>query len=163
MSTVKLGPAVAQRISVAIDRSDRSPETKSQFCGDRHHAGVPSAGQPVRLLISPSVVSAGKSVNVRLENRGKVRLSYGVAPAVDKLVSGEWRPQVFTQHGHPVGFPSIELSLPPRQLSACLDVPVSKSWEPGLYRVGFSVEKVAAGGAQVQHIEPMAFFRVRHQ
>jgi hypothetical protein len=92
-------------------------------------------------------------------NTGQAVLEYGVKPEVDQLVHGLWHPRPFVQDGVPVGFPGIILKLKPHTTSTCMEVPVSDSWRPGLYRVWFEVEAERNQDA-VSELQPTAYFRV---
>gem|GEM_PF-5174231 len=160
LSPRDLSQLVAKKITVSQARDERLSRSGARFCGARDISKKAVSMSDIRLIVNPSVVSSGQPLNARLENLGDVDLGYGPVPMADKLVAGGWRRQVFTEGGRPVGFPSIELSLPAHSLSSCLSVPVPREWGPGLYRLRFSVEGSGRDSGHPQPA-PTAYFKIR--
>ena len=108
------------------------------------------------LFLNRRVVRPGGTLWAAIENRGTEELTYGVAPMVKRQIGETWVGQPFPG----MDFPLLALTIDPRTLSTCIEIPVPKSWKPGLYRVNF---EVSARGS-VDQIEGPGFpsyFRVR--
>jgi hypothetical protein len=112
-----------------------------------------------RLAVNRPSLVAGRRMFAVIENLGMASLAYGVTPSVDHLVGGEWHPRQLRRNGQRVLFPTISLELKPRTRSTCIEVPISASWQPGLYRVWFPVARWG-GKASEPVLWPMSYFRV---
>lgn len=130
--------AVARReLSTTKGRVGR----KSELCTRDWIGPQENDAVAAKLLIDRRRVLPGTRIFVRIENLGRAALGYGEAPKIDRLDSGRW-------HGVSVGSLGMLLELRPRSTSSCLEVPVSDSWRPGLYRMSFEVEEIDnQGGA----------------
>lgn len=149
--------AVAKEISLAEQRLKW--DSRQEFCG--HVFRGRSVEQPTAagLVLERSSVRSGARTFARIENRGRDALAYGVEPQFDQLVGHTWHPRRVVREDHSVGF-SLELvELKPHTASGCLEVPISDTWRPGLYRVRFSLEGWEHRGSG-QPIRPAAYFRV---
>lgn len=133
--------------------------SRATFCRQPWSGPGRSRRSAAKLLLDKAVVIPGRRMFAVLVNTGQAVLEYGVKPEVDELVHGLWHPRAFVQGGVPVGFPGVLLELTQHMTSTCLEVPVSDSWRPGLYRVWFKVESVGGQGA-VSELQPTAYFRV---
>lgn len=149
--------AVAKEISLAEQRQEGG--SRQEFCvpvGRGRSVKQPTAAG---VVLERSSVRSGARTFARIENRGTAALAYGVEPQFDQLVGDTWHPRRVVRDGHPVGF-SLELTeLKPHTASGCLEVPISDTWHPGLYRVRFSLESWEHRGSGPA-IQPVAYFRV---
>jgi len=150
--------AVVKKIDQA--ESTRDWGTWQEFCGLALRVRAVRRPIAAGLVLDRSSVRSGGRAFARIENRGTAALAYGSEPQFDQLVSGMWHPRRVVREGHRVGF-SLQLAeLKARKVSGCLEIPMSDTWNPGLYRVRVAVEGWDDRGSG-ETVAPAAYFRVR--
>ncbi|HET6997660.1 MAG TPA: hypothetical protein VFI03_03640 [Solirubrobacterales bacterium] len=151
----------SEQVVRSIQKAERDHDWKNwhQFC--QAQLGRPRVDPPMaaRLVLERTSIVGETRTFGRIVNGGTDPLVYGMEPIVDRLVDESWYPQRFVQDGTGVGFNLAIHELRPHQVSGCIEIPISDSWRPGLYRVRFSLESSDDQGSD-QTIQPGAYFRV---
>lgn len=144
---------------IHFEEEATSGMTRKEFCQARWAGPQVHQRVAAKVAVNPPKAVAGQRVFAVIENLGTTSLAYGVAPTVDQLVGGEWRPRQILEQGQQIVFPTISLELEPRARSTCLEVPVPVKWHQGLYRVGFRVEPWGKKEKE-SSLEPVGYFHV---
>src|SRR5215213_1860347 len=155
------GGSTAKGVGAAIRRQidDTGPAVSKEVFCRRGWVGSPHGEEATaKLLLNRWSAPPGGRIHAYLENVGSTVLKYEMIPAVDRLANGRWVPQRFVRDGVRVGFPTSSLELMPESTSTCVEVPVSDTWQTGLYRVWIPV--VPAGDSTEAPERPAAYFRV---
>jgi len=159
--TPELEEGNAEQVIGSIHRAERDRSWKNwhQFCQTRW--GRVRVDQPMtaRLVLESTSITAETRTFAQIINVGTEPLAYEIEPIVDRLVGESWYPQRFVRDDTGVGFNLALYELRPHQASGCIEIPISDTWRPGLYRVRFSLESWDDRGSG-QAIQPGAYFRV---
>jgi hypothetical protein len=110
------------------------------------------------LFLNRQSVQPGGRLWAAIENRGNSELAYGIEPLVKRRVGSEWVIQLFPD----MAFPLLEITIDPKAVSMCIEVPIPSTWKPGLYRVNFEVSPYDS----LDRVEGPGFpsyFRIRSQ
>lgn len=150
-----------QEVVKSIRKAERGRHWKNwnQFCQGRWGRARVDRPMAARLVLESTSITGETRTFGRIINAGTDPLAYGMEPIVDRLVGESWYPQRFVQDGTGVGFNLGLYELKPHQVSGCIEIPISDTWLPGLYRVRFSLESWDDRGSG-QAIQPGAYFRV---
>jgi hypothetical protein len=150
-----------EQVVRSIHKAERDSDWQNwhQFCRARWGGVRVDRPMAARLVLESTSITAETRTFVRIRNAGTDSLAYGSEPIVDRLVGGSWYPQRFVRDGTGVGFDLALYELKPHHASGCLEIPISDTWRPGLYRVRFSLES-RDGRDSGQAIQPAAYFRV---
>lgn len=132
----------------AVEADLIRPPKAGERC-DRTWQG-PSEKQAVAatLFLDRRVARPGGTLWAAIENRGDSDLTYGIEPLVERRMGSEWVDQVFPG----MAFPLLALTVDPKTVSVCIEVPIPRAWRPGLYRVSLevtpddSVERIGGPG-----------------
>jgi hypothetical protein len=153
-------PATISREVMAQDQVKVAEEgpSKESRCGGRWFGTHESAGN-ARVLISDRVVEVGSVLFARIQTLTKLRTQYGLSPSASQLLKGKWYPRRIERKGLPIAYPGSLLESRMRSLSPCVEVPVSSSWHPGLYRIEFEV-RASKGSEPDEDVPISAVFRV---
>lgn len=145
--------------SIQKAEGDRDWQNWHQFCRTRWARARVARPMAVRLVLESTSIKGETRTFGRIINGDNDPLAYGNEPIVDRLVGESWYPQRFVRDGTGVGFNLALHELRPHQASGCIEIPISDTWRPGLYRVRFSLESWDDRGSG-QSIQPGAYFRV---
>lgn len=150
-----------EQVVRSIQKAERNRDWKNwhQFCQTRLDRSRVDRPAVVRLVLESTRITRETRTFGRLINGDAESLAYGSEPIVDRLVGESWHPQRFVRDGVGVGFNLALYELRPHRASGCLEIPISETWRPGLYRVRFSLEGRDDRGSG-QAIRPAAYFRV---
>jgi len=108
----------------------------------------------VRLGLNVEAVVPGRSLRLRVENRGSESVTYGYAYRLARRKDGLWVNQ-------PVGpFLGAKLFAPAGTAGPCQEVHISRDTLPGLYRVTKKI--LSAGSVQREPRIIRVTFQVRH-
>lgn len=150
-----------EQVVKRIQRAGREQDWKNwhAFCRSRwHRVGIDGA-KAARLILESTNITAETRTFARIVNVGSDPLAHGGEPFVDRLVDEHWYPQRFVRDGTGVGFNLARYELKSQRASGCIEIPISETWRPGLYRVRFSLESWDDRGSS-RTIRPAAYFRV---
>jgi hypothetical protein len=150
-----------EQVVRSIQKAERDRDWKNwhQFCQTRWGRARVDRPMAARLVLESTSITAETRTFVQIINAGTDPLAYGNEPIVGRLVGESWYPQRFVRNGTGVGFNLALYELRPHQVSGCIEIPISDTWRPGLYRVRFSLESWDDRGSG-QAIQPGAYFRV---
>lgn len=145
--------------SIKKAEGDRHWKNWHQFCQARLSRARIDRPMAARLVLENTKITGETRTFGRIVNEGTDPLAYGMEPSVDRLIGESWYPQRFVRDGTGVGFNLALSELKPQQVLGCIEIPISDTWRPGLYRVRFSLESWDDRGSG-QAIQPSAYFRV---
>lgn len=150
-----------EQIAKSIQKAEhhRDWESWHQFCRARWDTARIGRPKEVRLVLNSTKITRETRTFGRILNGDINSITYGVEPIVDRLVDDHWYPQRFVQDGTGVGFNLALRELRPNRASGCIEIPISETWRPGMYRVRFSLESGNDRGSG-DTIRPGAYFRV---
>jgi hypothetical protein len=159
--TPQLEEGNAEQVVRSIHKAERGRDWKNwhQFCQARWGRVRVDRPMAARLVLESTSITAETRTFAQIINAGTEPLAYGSEPIVDRLVGESWYPQRFVRDGTGVGFNLALNELRPHQASGCIEIPISDTWRPGLYRVQFSLESWDDRNSG-QAIQPTAYFRV---
>lgn len=87
------------------------------------------------LFLNRGIVRPGGRLWAAIENRGTTELVHGIEPKVKRRVGDEWVVQTYPR----MDWILLAITIDPKTVSTCIEVPVPSVWNPGLYRVHFDV------------------------
>lgn len=159
--TPQLEEGNPEQVVRSIQKAERDRDWKNwhQFCRARWGRVRVDRPMAAGLVLESTSITAETRTFVQIINAGTDPLAYGSEPIVDRLIGESWYPQRFVRDGTGVGFNLALYELRPHQVSGCIEIPISDTWRPGLYRVRFSLESWDDRGSG-QAIQPAAYFRV---
>lgn len=159
--TPQLEEGNPEQVVRSIQKAERDRDWRNwhQFCQARWSRARIDRPMAVRVVLESTSITGETRTFGRIINGDADPLAYGSEPIVDRLVGESWYPQRFVRDGTGVGFDLALYELKPHQASGCLEIPISDTWRPGLYRVRFSLES-RDGRDPGQAIQPGAYFRV---
>lgn len=150
-----------EQVVRSIQRAERDRDWQNwhQFCQTQLSRSRVDRPVAAHLVLENTSITRETRTFGSIMNAGTESLAYGSEPIVDRLVGENWYPQRFVRDGTGVGFDLALHELRPHQESGCIEIPISDTWRPGLYRVRFSLESWDDRGSG-QAIQPAAYFRV---
>lgn len=150
-----------EQVVRSIQKAERERywQNLHQFCETQLSRSQVDRPVAANLVLENTSITRETRTFGSITNAGTEPLAYGSEPMVDRLVGESWYPQRFVRNGTGIGFDLALYELKPHQASGCLEIPISDTWRPGLYRVRFSLERWDDRGSG-QAIQPAAYFRL---